>query len=72
MNCIPVTVVIIRWGLEHIYKQRNDLDELKKSLKTWFYYFEHSCIWMLRYTKILRAQIKDNILIYKMFWIKNK
>lgn len=35
-------------------------------------FFEHHRVWMLRYTKIFLAQLKDNILVYKMLWAKNK
>lgn len=54
-----------------MYKQKSDLDELNKKLQCDFI-VENSCIWMLRYTQIFQAQIQYNILIYKMFWIKNK
>lgn len=54
-----------------MYKQKSDLDELNKKLQRDFI-VENSCIWMLRYTQIFQAQSQYNILIYKMFWIKNK
>lgn len=73
MNCVPSTVVI-RGCFEHAYKQKVTWMNKKNFFLNTprFCGFEHFCLSMLSYTTILQSQIKDSILMCKMFWIKNK
>lgn len=70
-ECKPTPVVIVRCCCKSSYKQKKVTRCTETYLKNMMAFLGHS--WDLKLSsKLLRAQIKGIILIYKMLWPKNR